>query len=696
MWKLKTLLATLLLFQSLFLVAQSSRFEDDPALHKAIRSNNISEVKKLINSGTDVNTENDWRISAVEVAIQSNHIEIVKYLLSQGASDKSGMSSAAAHNNLEMVKLLISNGFSHGYSVIYACEENNFEMLKALVTDGASVNISQKRKSGLFSKYYVSPIEFAVSNNNKPMVIYLMDHGVSIDDAVSECFSSKKTEILKEIATKYHNYNSLLIGAFESNNIELIDFLLLEGADINHKDEKGNSVLSYAAENGNIQNLKMCIEKYKQNINLQNNEGQTPLMLACNNKHIDAVNYLIGKGALLEIRDNNGQTALFYSVSDNTGQLFNSLIQSNANAIAKDNSKSSVLMEATKKENHKIIEYYLLRNLIVHDKDNKSNSAFQYLIANNNHLSPIVLSFLDKGADINAKSTDNGKSLMYYAINSNSLSKIKELITLGASIQATNDKGFRPETDNAEVILYLIENNVDINMLDSRNQTFLCEAIDENNLELAHTLISKGANPNISCKYNETPLMLAIDKQNLTMVQLLVDNKADINAEDRSNRNCTELAIREGNQSIIEYLKSKGGMTKEERNQLYKKTIEIESELKLALNQQNTAKIIELLSKSEKLPIQEKLILQCAQYGIRANSTRIIDLLLINLAFDIETPMNSINQSPLILATILGFPEMVQHLILQGADIHKKDDNDKNAYAYAKGKSLKTLLKEGK
>mgnify|MGYP000415404792 CR=1 FL=1 len=105
MWKLKTLLATLLLFQSLLLVAQSSRFEDDPALHKAIRSNNISEVKKLINSGTDVNTENDWRISAVEVAIQSNHIEIVKYLLSQGASDKSGMSSAAAHNNLEMVKL---------------------------------------------------------------------------------------------------------------------------------------------------------------------------------------------------------------------------------------------------------------------------------------------------------------------------------------------------------------------------------------------------------------------------------------------------------------------------------------------------------------------------------------------------------------------------------------------------------------
>ncbi|WP_307972317.1 ankyrin repeat domain-containing protein [uncultured Brachyspira sp.] len=76
------------------------------------------------------------------------------------------------------------------------------------------------------------------------------------------------------------------------------------GANINIKDDKGNTPLIIASYNGHKEIVSMLI-KNKANINDRNNEGDTAVMEACKQKNMDIIAILIKNGAKLEIKLNN-------------------------------------------------------------------------------------------------------------------------------------------------------------------------------------------------------------------------------------------------------------------------------------------------------------------------------------------------------------------------------------------------------
>ena len=62
-----------------------------------------------------------------------------------------------------------------------------------------------------------------------------------------------------------------------------------------------------------------------------NGIGQTPLMLAASEGHVDVVDILIKKGALLDIRDeNDGSTALHLAANHNRALVVQSLLDHHA------------------------------------------------------------------------------------------------------------------------------------------------------------------------------------------------------------------------------------------------------------------------------------------------------------------------------------------------------------------------------
>lgn len=79
--------------------------------------------------------------------------------------------------------------------------------------------------------------------------------------------------------------NDLIIKATANNNTKIVKQLLNllkklpNSFDIEQiRDKKGNTVLHYAAKNSNYELVKLFINKYKIDINLKNQYGQTPLM----------------------------------------------------------------------------------------------------------------------------------------------------------------------------------------------------------------------------------------------------------------------------------------------------------------------------------------------------------------------------------------------------------------------------------
>ncbi|MEY2393316.1 ankyrin repeat domain-containing protein [Wolbachia endosymbiont of Tettigetta isshikii] len=108
--------------------------------------------------------------------------------------------------------------------------------------------------------------------------------------------------------------NDLIIKATANNNTgtvkQLLNLLkkLSNSFDIGQIcDKKGNTVLHYATKNSNYELVKLFINKYKINMNLQNLYGQTPLTLAIGNfstgvgdeKNLPTTNILTG-GFLVE------------------------------------------------------------------------------------------------------------------------------------------------------------------------------------------------------------------------------------------------------------------------------------------------------------------------------------------------------------------------------------------------------------
>lgn len=98
---------------------------------------------------------------------------------------------------------------------------------------------------------------------------------------------------------------ALMYGA-KRPNIESTLALLEAGAKIDIADNNKNTALHIAARNGFKRILEVLIS-YKADVNVQNNDGETPIMLA---KNVELARILVESGALLTPKNKRGQTAL--------------------------------------------------------------------------------------------------------------------------------------------------------------------------------------------------------------------------------------------------------------------------------------------------------------------------------------------------------------------------------------------------
>lgn len=214
---------------------------------RAIYDNDTASMDSLLAKGFDINVMNKNGENAVNVAIASGSYYVLQYLIDNGANLNSTsdtgippLSQAIIEYNKQAIDILLNSKkvdmyyvwgeMWNGSPLYIACSKANVYALEKMVEHGADLNYD-------FSEY-----------NAVPLVHYALSYKQFI---------------------KNEDYR------------ELIAFLILNKADINAK----------------------------------NNQGQTPLMVALKNGDIDAFNALTAGGADVTIKDNNGKTALFYAES---------------------------------------------------------------------------------------------------------------------------------------------------------------------------------------------------------------------------------------------------------------------------------------------------------------------------------------------------------------------------------------------
>jgi ankyrin repeat protein len=87
-----------------------------------------------------------------------------------------------------------------------------------------------------------------------------------------------------------------------------------------------------------------------------------------------------------------------------------------------------------------------------------------------------------------------------------------------------------------------------------KGQTILHDAIEYGNKKILHLLLSVGADVNAKNEKNFTPLHLAVEKNQAEIIQALLAAKASVSAKDKDGQRPIHIAANNGNQDIIKLL----------------------------------------------------------------------------------------------------------------------------------------------
>ena len=137
------------------------------------------------------------------------------------------------------------------------------------------------------------------------------------DAALRKAAQDGDMPTVKDLLAKGANVNAkdesgqtaLLWVAPARDNPEMIKLLIAKGADVNAKDNQGTNALMIAASQSNPGILAELLAAGA-DINAQNSEGGTALMAAAFRANLDEIKILLAKNADLALKDKQGRTAL--------------------------------------------------------------------------------------------------------------------------------------------------------------------------------------------------------------------------------------------------------------------------------------------------------------------------------------------------------------------------------------------------
>ncbi len=313
---------------------------------------------------------------------------------------------------------------------------------------------------------------------------------------------------------------SSLEKAVQYKNVKEVRRHLNEGADVNQKDENGQTPLHYAAESGYTEVAQTLIERGAR-VESRDNEGRSPLHLAAETGYTPMMDLLITKGARVHSQDKNGRVALHYAVLGTRNESALLLLSKGAAVDARDkkgwtplylasindlprmvellvnkganvNPKigPSPLVGAVMDGHTQVVRVLLEKKVLVHGPPGAATTPLH--LAAEKGYPDIVRLLLEKKATPNRKDA-KGKTPLYYAIYNDRFHVIQELTDQGVNVDQKIPEG-----------------------------TLLHLAAERGNVGAASALVRKGAKLELQNSKGDKPLDVAINNRNQRIADLIV------------------------------------------------------------------------------------------------------------------------------------------------------------------------------
>ncbi|NXU00122.1 ANR28 phosphatase, partial [Buphagus erythrorhynchus] len=571
-------------------------------LHLAALSGFSDCCRKLLSSGFDIDTPDDFGRTCLHAAAAGGNLECLNLLLNTGADfnkkDRFGRTPlhyAAANCNYQCLFALVGSGASVNdldersfrYMVAYV---NLNRCLEYLLRNDANPGIRDKQGYNAvhYSAAYGHRLCLELIASETPLDVLMETSGT---DMLND--SDNRAPISPLHLAAYHGHHQALevlvqslldldvrnnngrtpldLAAFKGH-VECVDVLINQGASILVKDYVvKRTPIHAAATNGHSECLRLLIGNAEpQNaVDIQDGNGQTPLMLSVLNGHTDCVYSLLNKGANVDAKDKWGRTALHRGAVTGHEECVEALLQHGAKSLLRDcRGRTPIHLSAAC--GHIGVLGALLQSASSVDAapamaDNHGYTSLHWACYNG-HDSCVEL-LLEQ--EVFQKMEGNSFSPLHCAVINDNEGAAEMLIdTLGGGIvNSTDSKGRTPLhaaafTDHVECLQLLLGHSAQVNAVDSSGKTPLMMAAENGQTNTVEVLVSSAkADLTLQDSSKNTALHLACSKGHETSALLILEKITDrnlINATNAALQTPLHVAARNGLTVVVQELLGKG------------------------------------------------------------------------------------------------------------------------------------------
>jgi len=456
--------------------------------------------------------DNDYKYPLIYAFEEENDIAF-QYLLEKELDFRSFIStlynclselSLLLSSNNNIFDLLIKNGFDANRKDQYGKNLLNY-VIEKMPTDeifilhllefGIDFNLRTEQNKELFLEYF-----------NTFNIIQLLSN-----------FSDLIANFQENIINYFNNNISIFKPIFRKvKTIKIVNVLIIliqNGLNIDSSDEEGNTLLVYAIQEKK-EDIVYYLLKYHSSLELINTKIEIlkPLIQIKNTilfnginliKNIRILKMLIQQGIDINSKDKEGKTLLVYAIEEEDKFIVNYLLENHAsiqsvnenikcfrelNKYKKGNEKKSLESSEFRKKNiFNIIKLLLQHGLDIDAKDEEGKTLLLYAIEDENEL--IVNYLLENHASIHSVN-ENIKCLKEFTINKK-----------GNKKESLESFEFRVK-NKFNIIKLLLKYGLDINAKDEEGKTLLLYAINEVNEFLFYYLIKNKASLKSLQAYN--------------------------------------------------------------------------------------------------------------------------------------------------------------------------------------------------
>src|SRR5579862_3267431 len=296
----------------LAIMAVAAMAQEPEKFYSAIRENNLTQLKALLDQKASAGTADDHEITPLMYAADIGSVEAMRLLLDRGAdvNAQNAFGSTAlmwSVSDPAKVRMLLEHGAQVNLTaksgrtalVIAAFTNPSAEVVRLLLAKGAKVGVMDSR--------HVTPLNAATFGNDTATIRLLLEAAADID--TPDTFIGLTP----------------LMNAAGNRNVEAVKLLLAKGAKVNAVSKTeglpkiqtgtvefgGWTPLLMASAFGPPEAVKVLLDANAK-IDAQDYRGFTPLMLAVGTDRYDrrTVDLLLAHGADLHPTNHAGETAL--------------------------------------------------------------------------------------------------------------------------------------------------------------------------------------------------------------------------------------------------------------------------------------------------------------------------------------------------------------------------------------------------